>query len=118
MATMYVANHLTGVKAILCLTESGATPLWMSRIRSGIPIYSLTRHQSTRLKTALFRGVEAIPFDATKVDRKDINRLAVKELESRNLLEKGDIVILTKGENMGIDGGTNAMKILTVGNVP
>ena len=118
MATMYVANHLTGVKAIICLTESGATPLWMSRIRSGIAIYSLTRHQSTRQKTALYRGVEAIPFDATKVDRKDVNRLAVKELESRSLIKKGDIVILTKGEHMGIDGGTNAMKILTVGNVP
>ena len=118
MATMYTANHLNGVRAIICLTESGATPLWMSRIRSGIPIYALTRHQETRQKVAMFRGVEAIPYDATSVDRKDVNRLAVKELESRNLVNKGDLVILTKGEHMGIDGGTNAMKILTVGNVP
>jgi len=118
MATMYAANHLTGVRAILCLTESGSTPLWMSRIRSGIPVYAMTRHQRTRQKVALFRGVEAIPFDATAVDRKDVNRLAVNELESRHLVNKGDLVILTKGEHMGIDGGTNAMKILTVGNVP
>ncbi len=41
-----------------------------------------------------------------------------RELESRHLVKKGDLVILTKGEHMGIDGGTNAMKILTVGNVP
>ncbi|HSH43837.1 MAG TPA: pyruvate kinase, partial [Arenicellales bacterium] len=33
-AAMYTANHL-GVKAIAALTESGATPLWMSRISSG-----------------------------------------------------------------------------------
>jgi pyruvate kinase len=118
MATMYTANHLNGVRAILCLTESGSTPLWMSRIRSGIPIYALTRHQETRQKIAMFRGVEAIPYDATSVDRKDVNRLAVRELESRNIVKKGDLVILTKGEHMGIDGGTNAMKILTVGNVP
>jgi len=118
MATMYTANHLNGVRAIICLTESGATPLWMSRIRSGIPIYALTRHQETRQKVAMYRGVQAIPYDATAVDRKDVNRLAVRELESRNLVKKGDLVILTKGEHMGIDGGTNAMKILTVGNVP
>jgi pyruvate kinase len=37
MATMYTANHLD-VKAIVALTESGSTALWMSRIRSGIPI--------------------------------------------------------------------------------
>jgi len=115
---MYTANHLHGVAAILCLTESGSTPLWMSRIRSGIPIYALTRHQSTRRKVALYRGVESIFFDATKVELKDVNRLAVAELESRHLVAKGDIVILTKGAHMGIDGGTNSMKILTVGNVP
>jgi pyruvate kinase len=118
MATMYTANHLHGVKAIICLTESGSTPLWMSRIRSGIPIYALTRHEATRRKVALFRGVEAIPFDATSVERKDVNRLAVRELEIRNLVSFGDIVILTKGEHMGVDGGTNAMKILRAGQVP
>jgi pyruvate kinase len=41
MAAMYTANHL-GVKAIAALTESGSTCKWMSRIRSGIPIYALT----------------------------------------------------------------------------
>jgi len=118
MSTMYTANHLKGVKAILCLTESGSTPLWMSRIRSGIPIYALSRHQSTRLKVALFRGVQAIRYDATSHDRKDVNRMAVEKLVKLGLIKNGDIVILTKGEHMGIDGGTNAMKILTVGNVP
>ncbi|HEX6550140.1 MAG TPA: pyruvate kinase, partial [Gammaproteobacteria bacterium] len=47
MATMYTANHLH-VKAIMALTESGSTALWMSRIRSGIPIYAMTRHEATR----------------------------------------------------------------------
>ena len=118
MATMYTANHLQGVKAILCLTESGATPLWMSRIRSGIPIYALTRHEKTGRKIALYRGVEALSFDATAVKRKNVNRLAVEYVESLGIVSKGDLVILTKGEYMGVDGGTNAMKILTVGNVP
>ena len=35
MAVMYTANHMK-VRAIVALTESGATPLWMSRIRADI----------------------------------------------------------------------------------
>ncbi len=117
MAAMYTANHLSGVRAILCLTETGETPLWMSRISSGIPIYALTRRRPTLGKLSLYRGVEAITYDATKVKRKDVNRLAVLELEKRNLVKSGDLVILTKGEYMGVKSGTNAMKILIAGNV-
>lgn len=117
LSTMYAANHLANVKAILCLTESGATALWMSRIRSGIPIYAMTRNDATRRRMALYRGVMAIPFDATAVKRKNVNRKAVQEAMKRNLVADGDLVILTKGDHMGIDGGTNALKILTVGSV-
>jgi pyruvate kinase len=42
MAAMYTANQMR-IKAVIALTESGATALWMSRIRSGIPIYGLSR---------------------------------------------------------------------------
>ncbi|WP_144395559.1 pyruvate kinase [Pleionea sediminis] len=117
MATMYTANHLVGVKAICCLTESGATALWMSRIRSGMPIYALTKREDTQRRLALYRGVEAIPFDPTVLARHDVNRLAVEELKKRDIVEDGDLVLLTKGDHMGILGGTNAMKIVRVGDV-
>ncbi|HLF11054.1 MAG TPA: pyruvate kinase, partial [Gammaproteobacteria bacterium] len=38
MAVMYIANHLN-VRAIIALTESGSTTLWMSRVRSDIPVF-------------------------------------------------------------------------------
>lgn len=117
MATMYTANHLKGVKAICCLTESGATALWMSRIRSGMPIYALSPRVDTQRRLALYRGVEAIPFEPKKLARHDINRLAVEELKKRGIVEDGDLVLLTKGDNMGILGSTNAMKILKVGSI-
>jgi len=116
MATMYTANHLN-IKAIICLTESGHTPLWMSRIRSGIPIYGLTRHVPTQRKMTLFRGVYPLDFDLTNISHDDINRKAVEVLEGRGLVEVGDLVILTKGDLVGVHGGTNAIKILTVGEV-
>ena len=117
MATMYAANHLEGIKAIACLTESGATPLLMSRIRSGIPIFALTRLDRTQRKMALFRGVEAIHFDPTVLARHDVNRLAIEEVKRILDLKDGDMVLLTKGDHMGRLGGTNALKILTVGDI-
>jgi pyruvate kinase len=113
-ATMYTANSL-GVKAIAALTESGATPLWMSRIRSGIPIYAMTRHVATRRKVTLYRGVYPVSFDVTSTDHAEVNREAIDELVRRGAVRTGDLVIITKGDLMGVHGGTNAMKIIRVG---
>lgn len=117
MAAMYVANHLPGIKAIACLTESGSTPLLMSRIHSGIPIYALTRLKTTKRKMALYRGVEALDFDPTILLRQEVNQIAVDLLVKRGLAKEGDLIALTKGDHMGILGGTNALKILKVGSV-
>jgi pyruvate kinase len=114
MASMYAANHLD-VKAIAALTESGSTPLWMSRISSGISIYALTRHVETRRKVTLYRGVYPISFDITITDHAAANKEAIDELKRRGVVRDGDLVIITKGDLMGIHGGTNAMKIVRVG---
>ncbi|OQX48612.1 MAG: pyruvate kinase, partial [Candidatus Sedimenticola endophacoides] len=114
MATMYTANHL-GVAAIAALTESGSTPKWMSRISSGIPIYALTNHVSTRRKVTLFRGVYPISFDVTGMNSQQANEEVIDELLRRNAVRNGDLVIITKGDLNGVQGGTNVMKILRVG---
>lgn len=116
MAAMYTANHLK-VKAIAALTESGSTPLWMSRISSGIPIYAMTRHVETRRKVTLFRGVYPVSFDVTTTDHAQVNREAVEELVRRGAVRDGDLVIISKGDMMGVHGGTNAMKIVKVGEL-
>lgn len=113
MATMYTANHVK-IKAIIALTESGSTPLWMSRIRSGIPIYGLSRNLASRKRMTLYRGVYPVEFDPTAVDRKDVNRSAIEVLQQAGEIADDDLVILTKGDFMGTMGGTNAMKILRV----
>ncbi|MDO6514877.1 MULTISPECIES: pyruvate kinase [unclassified Neptuniibacter] len=113
-SAMYTANHLIGVKAIICLTESGSTPLWMSRIRSGLPIFALTRNERTMRRTALYRGVEPIFFDATQISEDKLNTEVLAGLKARNLLQTGDLVILTRGATLGKDGGTNSMQVLSV----
>ena len=114
MATMYTANHL-GVRAIAALTESGSTPLWMSRISSGIPIYALTTREETARRVSLYRGVYPV-MQAQVSDPKIANRDAVELMIKENIVDKGDLVIVTKGDLMGAKGGTNQLKILRVGD--
>lgn len=114
MATMYTANHL-GVRAIATLTESGSTPKWMSRISSGIPIYAMTRREETRRKLTLYRGVYPVDFDITSTNHIEVNREIINEMERRGTVQEGDLVIITKGDVMGVHGATNTMKIIRVG---
>ncbi len=115
MAVMYTANHMK-VRAIVALTESGATPLWMSRIRADIPVYAFTRHEATRRRVTLYRGVYPVIFDVTGPDNSTENlyRALFTRLLELQLVKKRDLVILTKGELSGVQGGTNSMQILKV----
>jgi pyruvate kinase len=113
MATMYTANHLD-VKAIVALTESGSTALWMSRIRSGIPIYAFSRTEGTRRRVALYRGVYPVPFDVL-ADPVRIGFGAIcRTLLEHGLARAGDRILMTEGPAAGVAGGTNTMKILTL----
>ena len=116
-ATMYTANHLD-IKAIIALTESGTTPLLMSRVNSAIPIYGLSRHETTLRRMTLYSGVYPISFDATHIDRRILNSAATQELLQRDILKNGDLVIITKGDLIGVHGRTNSLKIVTVGQLP
>jgi pyruvate kinase len=116
MSAMYAANHLD-IKAIVALTESGSTPLWMSRIRTAIPIFGLSRHSESLGKMTLYRNVYPLFFDVTLHKRDEIKREAIGVLERRGLLNTGDIAIITKGDQDGVYGVTNAMKIVEVGQV-
>ena len=114
MAVMYAANHLK-VRAIVALTESGATPLWMSRIRSDIPIYAFTRHEPTRRRVTIYRGVYPVIFDVTRnASTGALYGALFSRLLELDLVKRKDLVILTKGELSGVQGGTNSMQILQV----
>lgn len=117
MATMFTANHLD-IKAIIALTESGTTPLLMSRINSAIPVYGLSRQDAALRRMTLYRGVYPITFDATHIDRRILNQSAVSTLQKRGILQNGHMVIITKGDLIGVHGRTNSMKIVTVGDLP
>ncbi len=115
MATMWTANHMHA-QAIVALTESGTTALLMSRRDTSIPIYALTRHERTRRRMALCRGVYPLDFDPSQLETLAPIREAMDFLKKRALLKDGDRVLFTKGD-MNSAGGTNTMKIIKVGEM-
>ena len=114
MSAIYAANHYSNVRGIACLTESGTTPLMMSRLSSGLPIFALSHHSETLQKLCLCRGVVPLFFDATMFDHEDVEPNAIEFLLDGGYLLKGDSILLTRGELMGKAGSTNIMKILPV----
>jgi pyruvate kinase len=115
LAAMYTANHLQ-VSAIIAFTESGATSLWMSRVRSDIPIYAFTRHEATRRRVALYRGVYPASFDVVRIESGRIYQSAIEVLEKVGAVRSGDLVLFTSGDMAGVAGRTNSLRILEVGS--
>jgi pyruvate kinase len=113
MAALFTAHHL-GCKAILALTESGSTALWMSRHKIHVPIFGLTSQPLSQRKMTLYRNVR--PMQMPRLgDRDEALRIAERLLIEREVLKPGDTYAITCGEPMGYPGGTNMLKVCRVG---
>ncbi len=110
---LFTAHHLR-VKAIAALTESGSTALWMSRHSIDIPIYAITPILQTQRKAALYRNVTTFEL-AHSSDREAVLKAAQDLLLAKGVVQKGDMIVVTWGEPMGQVGGTNALKIMKIG---
>jgi len=114
MSTIYAANHLEGVQAMVTLTESGRTALMTSRLNSVFPIFAMSRNERALNRCALYRGVTPFYFDSKHEEGFIAAQSALKSLKDKKLLEFGDLVIITQGDVMEVEGSTNCMRILPV----
>ena len=112
MGALFTAHHL-GAKAIVAMTDSGSTALWMSRHRIHVPIYALTPKVATQRRMALYRNVRPLLMD-TSGDRDTALVQAETHLKKRGIVSSGDVYAITCGEPMGAPGGTNMLKICRV----
>ena len=112
IGALFTAYHL-GAKAIVALTDSGSTPLWMSRHDIRMPIYALTPRLSTQRKMALYRNVQPLLMDQS-ADRDTALDQAEGDLLRRGIVQSGDVYAITCGEPMGAPGGTNMLKVCRV----
>jgi pyruvate kinase len=113
MGALFTAHHL-GCKAIVALTESGSTALWMSRHKIKVPVYALTPQPRSQRKMALYRNVYPLLLPLVT----DLNTALIQAeqlLVSQGVLVRGDTYAITCGEPMGHPGGTNMLKVCRVG---
>jgi pyruvate kinase len=113
MAALFTAYHL-GCKAILALTESGSTALWMSRQKIHVPIFGLTSQMRSQRRMAMYRNVTPLLMP-NLTDRDEALRHAEELLVERGVLKPGETYAITCGEPMGYPGGTNMLKVVRVG---
>jgi len=114
LAAMLLASEL-GVRAIVALTESGATAQWLSRYRSAVPIYALSPFDDARRRMLMLRDVQPVKFNHVGLTSASSARAAVQQLFGEGKLSEGDRVVLTHGDHVGQGGGTNTLKLLSVG---
>ncbi len=112
MGALFTEHHL-GDKAIVAMTDSGSTALWMSRHLIHVPIYALTPRIETQRRMTLYRNVRPILMD-TSADRDTALAQAEGHLKKRSIVQSGDVYAITCGEPMGAPGGTNMLKICRV----
>jgi pyruvate kinase len=112
MGALFTAHHL-GCKAIIALTESGSTALWMSRHNVKVPIFGLTSQPASQRRMALYRNVRPMLMPKMS-DRDAALAQAEKLLVERGVLKPGDTYAITCGEPMGYPGGTNMLKVCQV----
>jgi len=67
-------------------------------------------------KMALYRNVHPLYLEQG-ADRDQVLRAAEDLLLEKGQVKRSDLIVLTIGEPMGKSGGTNAMKIVRVGDL-
>ncbi|AWV08329.1 pyruvate kinase [Marilutibacter maris] len=114
MATMFLSEHI-GLRAVVAMTESGGTARFLSRFRSGVPIYAFSRHAGARRRMAMMRDVFPIDYDSRGQTPGEAGRGAIQRLVQAGLLGGGERVVFTSGERMEHRGSTNTLRLLEVG---
>lgn len=115
LSALFAAYHLN-VKAIVALTSSGSTALWMSRLDCGVPIFALTQEAASLPKMSLFRQVTPLLIDPMPDDRAGMRREIERRLVEAGVATRGDLVVLTYGDRHGTSGGTNTLTIVRLGD--
>jgi len=103
--------------AILTFTSSGSTPLIASKLNPSIPIIACADSEIVLNRLNFLRAVipvlMPIPFSDIQGWSKMIE-VAVELNKELGLLRKGDRVVVTAGIPIGLPGGTNSIRMITI----
>ncbi|KON47854.1 pyruvate kinase [Mariprofundus ferrooxydans] len=110
--------HSMPIRAIAAFTDTGNTVLYMSRHLGDVPIYALTPKQSTLGRVTLFRNVTPLcmPVDYGPTEAPQATIDVKQMMLEKGIVNEEDLIIMTFGTPMGHSGGTNALKIIRIGD--
>jgi pyruvate kinase len=114
IATMHTANHFP-IQAIITLTESGDTALWISRQHSIVPIFAVSANKRTIGRLSLVNNVFPILIDYHHLSLEQLNEHVLRNLIDLGFLKPKGYVLLTRGKHIGTAGGTNSLEIINLG---
>ena len=112
-ATRDVAETL-GIKVICAWTSSGGTGLRIARERPRSSILALTPIEQVARRLALVWGLHPIVTDDAR-DERDMAERACRHAYIEGFAGAGDRIIVVAGVPFGTVGGTNNLRIATVG---
>ena len=110
ISAIFAAHHLNA-KAIAVLTESGSTPLWMSRYNSNVPIYAFSKNLRTLRRLSLYREVTVMQQLGSDMPPYEVAETVQAILKEKGAVEKGDTIVITRGSTMGKTGSSDTMQI-------
>ena len=112
-ATRDVAETL-GLKVICAWTSSGSTGLRIARERPRSSILALTPNEEVARRLSLVWGVHPIVTDDAR-DERDMADRACRYAYIEGFAGAGERIIVVAGVPFGTSGGTNNLRIATVG---
>ncbi len=111
-ATVELSGRI-GAKFIVTFTHSGRTARDIAKYRPIIPIVAISPVASTVRRLMLSWGVT--PFElggAASVD--EILEGSAELLKFKQLVKEGDFIVITAGVPIGVEGGTNMIKVVKI----
>jgi len=100
-------------KYIVCYTTGGSTARLLSKYRAKVPTLAFTHKEPITRLLHLHKGIYCIQTkESQSLD--DMIKLAEEELIQRELVKKGDHIVITAGYPLHTAGTTNIMRILDI----
>lgn len=119
----YAISHATcttaydlKASAIITITHTGNTARMISKFRPACPILANTINPRVQRQLSLSWGVT--PFLMNEVLSTDeMFETGIQKATESQLVQNGDLVVITAGIPVGISGTTNILKVHMVGNI-
>ena len=105
--------HQLGASLIVAFTESGGTAKRVSKYRPQTRVLALVHNERTRRSLTVTWGVQPVTTRSLEQTDDFFDR-AREEAVRRAGLKKGALVVLVAGVPIGLSGGTDLLRVLTI----